>query len=394
VAMLGSWSREEVAQRNDSGRPVIAIDCRYIGPRPSGIAQTVRALVDFVPELAPDLDFLFLRSPALGGRLSEAANVREVVVSEAANGPGTMWWLPHVVDLSGVSLFHATFNIMPAGLAVPCVTTVHDLMWLTNPDWCNPRPAGRLQALFHAHGIKRALRSAAAIATVSQASRDEIVARCPAAADRTFVTLSGVSPDFRPAQRDDARLAALDLRTGTPFILTVGQYAPYKNHEGAVRAFAIAFADRPDIDLVLVQRMGKGAHRLLRLAETLGIGGRVRLLRSVSEQDLVQLYSAAAALLHPSFCEGFGNPLAEAMACGCPVVTSNISAMPEVTGGAALLAPPDDPHAIAAALHEAVVDKDQAARMHSAGLARAAQLSWRSFAADTLAIYRRALVAA
>lgn len=383
-----------MTQRNDSARPMVGIDCRYLGPRPSGIAETVRALVDFVPALAPDLDFLLLRSPAQHGRLSGAVNVQEVVVPQAANGPATMWWLPRVVDLSGLSLFHATFNIMPAGLPVPCVTTVHDLMWLTHPGWCNAQPNGRLQALFHAHGIKRALRRAAAIATVSEASRGEILARFPAAADRIYVTLSGVSSDFRPVPRDAERLAGLGVRVARPFVLTVGQYAPYKNHEGAVRAFAIAFADRPDIDLVLVQRMGKGAHHILRLAETLGIGGRVCLLPPVSRQELVQLYSAAAALLHPSFCEGFGNPLAEAMACGCPVVTSDLSAMPEVTAGAALLTPPGDPHAIAAALRKAVTDKRRAAAMRKAGLARAAELSWRTFAADTLAIYRRALAAA
>jgi glycosyltransferase involved in cell wall biosynthesis len=379
-----------VTQGIDGVRPVVGIDCRYLGPRPSGIAQTVRALVEFVPGLAPDLNFLLLRSPAHCGRLSDAANVQETVVPEAANGPATMWWLPQVVDLSAVSLFHATFNIMPAGLKVPCVTTVHDLMWLTHPHWCNPRPTGRLQALFHGHGIKRALRHAAAIATVSEASRAEILAHCPEAAQRTFVTLSGVSPVFQPVERDAARLRVL-VGSDRRFILTVGQYAPYKNHEGAVRAFAIAFADQPEIDLVLVQRMGQGAHRLLQLAQKLGVGGRVRLLRSVSEEDLVRLYSAAAALLHPSYCEGFGNPLAEAMACGCPVVTSNVSAMPEVADGAALTAPPDDPHAIAAALRKAVLDTRYAATMRKAGLARAARLSWSRFAADTLAVYRRAL---
>lgn len=377
--------------RNGGAGHTVCIDCRYLGPRPSGIAETVRALADFIPALAPDIDFLLLRSPAHEGRLSEAANVREAVVPYAANGPATMWWLPRVVDLSGVSLFHATFNIMPARLGMPCITTVHDLMWLTAPHLCNPGAVGRLRALFHGHGIKRALRDAAAIATVSEASRARIVALSPAVAERTFVTLSGVSPDFHPTPRDAVRLAELGVRPDKRFVLTVGQYAPYKNHEGALRAFAHAFADRPDIDLILVQRMGEGAGHLSRLAQTLGIGERVRFLPTVNRQDLVKLYSAAAALLHPSLCEGFGNPLAEAMACGCPVVTSDLSAMPEVTGGAALLAPPEDPQAIAAALRLAVNDERQAAVMRKAGLARAAQLSWRDFAAATLAVYRRVL---
>lgn len=372
----------------------VCIDCRYIGPRPSGIAEVVQGLVDFVPALAPDLDFLLLRSRSQGARLSDASNVRELIVPQAANGPATMWWLSRVVDLSGIDLFHATFNIMPAGLRMPCVTTVHDIMWLTHPAWCNPRPFGRIERLFYARGIERALRNAAAIATVSQASRDEIVALAPETAPRAFVTRSGVSADFRPVGTGAASLAVLGVPPGKRFVLTVGQYAPYKNHDGAVRAFALAFGGRDDIDLVLVQRMGKGAQRLLRLAADLGIAGRVRLLGPVGRSAMVQLYSAATALLHPSFCEGFGNPLAEAMACGCPVVTSNASAMPEVTNGAALLADPCDPTAIAAALLRVAGDPEQTEAMRRAGLSRASELTWPAFAAANLAIYREVLASA
>src|SRR5690606_16674046 len=314
-------------------------------------------------------------SPAHTGPLSRAANVREAVVPQAANGPATMWWLARVVDLTGVNLFHATFNIMPAGLTMPCVVTVHDLMWLTDPGLCAAGPPGRLKAMFHAHGIRRALNRAAAIATVSEASRAAIRAADPAAAERTFVTTSGVSPEFAPTPPDRAALAAMGLRPDRPFVLTVGQYAPYKNHEGAVRAFALAFAEGPPVDLVLVQRQGGRAGQLLRLAKDLGVEQRVHVLAPIGRPALVTLYSMAAALLHPSFCEGFGNPLAEAMACGCPVVTSNVSAMPEVTGGAALLAPPNDPAALAAALRAAVLDPRQAEVLRAAGKARAAALS-------------------
>jgi glycosyltransferase involved in cell wall biosynthesis len=304
-----------------------------------------------------------------------------------------MWWLPRAINLSGVDLFHATFNILPAGLRMPCVTTVHDVMWLANPQLCNSSRFGWIERAFHAHGIGRALRRSAAIATVSRASRDEIVAWAPAAAERIFVTRSGVSPDFRPVDPAPGLLTALGLPPGRKFVLTVGQYAPYKNHEGALRAFALAFRDRDDIDLVYVQRMGRRVQRLLQLADELGLAGRVRLLRSIGREDMVQLYSAATLLLHPSFCEGFGNPLAEAMACGCPVVTSNVSAMPEVTSGAASLADPHDPATFAAALRRIVDDPREANAMRERGLARAAELSWQDFAAANLEIYREVLAA-
>jgi len=127
------------------------------------------------------------------------------------------------------------------------------------------------------------------------------------------------------------------------------------------------------------------------LASELGVEGRVRILRHVSGDDLPQLYSLASALLHPSFCEGFGNPLAEAMACGCPVVTSDISAMPEVTGDAAILADPHDPAAMVSALSRLLGDKELALQMRDKGLARASELTWESFAKTTLSVYRQAL---
>jgi hypothetical protein len=164
----------------------------------SGIAEVVQALVDHLPEMAPDLDFLLLKHPAASARLSEAENVTEQVVRQPANGPATMWYLPYVAGLTGVDLFHATFNIMPAGLSMPCVTTVHDLMWLTQPALCSARFKGKVERFFYGHGIRRALNRAAALATVSTATRDDIAAYCSKAGARSFVTLSGVSPDFRP----------------------------------------------------------------------------------------------------------------------------------------------------------------------------------------------------
>lgn len=372
----------------------IALDCRYLGTRPSGIGEVVAALVRHLPVLAPECEFTFLRSPLGDQPLSNAANVREVVVRAAANGPVTLLHLPLAVDLAGIDLFHAPANILPGGLKMPAITTVHDVMWLTHPHWCNPAPWGRVERHFYGHGIRRALSASALVATVSEASRTEIVRLAPAAADRVIVTPSGVAGDFRPAPRDPGALAAIGVPPGRRYCLIVGQGAPYKNHEGALRAFALAFAALPDIDLVLVRRRGDTGPALERLARSLGIAERVHFLTVVDRPALVQLYAGAEALLHPSFIEGFGNPLAEAMACGCPVVTSDCSAMPEVTGGAALLADPRDPGALAAALKRVLDDPALAAELRERGLARAAALDWRAFAAANLALYARVLAGA
>lgn len=372
-------------------RPIVGIDCRYITERPSGIGEVVQALVDHAPALAPDLHFLLLKHPSAPARLSAAANVEEVVVPAPANGPTTMWLLPHAVDLSRLTLFHATFNIMPAGLKVPCITTIHDMMWVAQPRLCRPRFWRWGETWFYRQGILRALAKATAIATVSDATRAAIADFAPEAAARVHVAHSGVAPDFRPLPACDATLARLGLRPGKRYVLTVGQYAPYKNHEGALAGFAAACAERDDVDLVLVQRLDQATDRLKAQAESLGVADRVRFLSGLTREQLIMLYGSAAVLLHPSFCEGFGNPLAEAMACGCPIVTSDRSAMPEVTGGAALLADPHDSAAIAARLRQVLDDGKLAADLSARGLARAAELSWRGFAEANVALYRKTL---
>lgn len=377
-----------------SDRVRIAIDCRYLGPRPSGIGECVAALVEHLPGLAPAWEFTLLRHPQAPAPLSIAANVREVTVRAAANGPVTLMHLPWAVDLSGIDLFHAPANILPGGLAMPTVATVHDIMWLTHPEWCNPRLWGRIERAFYAHGITRALKGASAISTVSAASCAAITAHMPKAAGRVAVIPSGVSGDFAPVARDAAALARIGVPEGRRYALVVGQGAPYKNHERALHAFAAAVSGGADIDLVLVRRRDASGMRLDALARALGIGARMHFLRAVVRADLVRLYAGAEVLLHPSLCEGFGNPVAEAMACGCPVITSNLSAMPEVAGGAAVLVDPFDVGDIAAALLRVCGNSAARAALRKRGLARAAMLDWRAFAESHLALYRRVLAQA
>jgi glycosyltransferase involved in cell wall biosynthesis len=375
----------------------VCVDCRYIRERPSGIGVWVQVLVDYLPGLAPDLHFLFMKHPKGPERLSPAPNVSECVVPQEANGPATMFWLPRIVDLRGVDLYHNTFGIMPHGMPIPTVVSVPDIMQITHPSWAKgPEPWGWIEVAFKWHGVKKSLRDADLIIAVSEATRKEIASVDPAAAARTRVALQGVSEDFHPLQGSEGQRLIEGARRryvhGAPrFILTIGQFSIYKNHERVLRAFAQAFGHEPDMHLVFVQRLGRGPSVLRPIARELGVDARVHFIRDVPLLELVALYNSAVALCHPSLYEGFGNPVSEAIACGCPVITSNRVSMPEVAGGSALLVEPEDIGQIAEALRRIAEEPELAASLRTKGLARAAQLTWKPFAERHVEAYREVL---
>jgi glycosyltransferase involved in cell wall biosynthesis len=164
---------------------------------------------------------------------------------------------------------------------------------------------------------------------------------------------------------------------------------PYKNCDGLLRAWAMARAELPGRQLVVVgpgrdEKYYAGLHTL---ANELGIAGEVVFTGGVPLEDTVAFYRGADVFVYPSLNETFGLPILEAMACGCPVVTSNTTAMPETAGGAAILVDPRDPASIARAIIEAVGSRD---RLRKAGLKRAAEFTWAATAASTLDVYREA----
>ncbi len=193
---------------------------------------------------------------------------------------------------------------------------------------------------------------------------------------------------FRPGDADEAR-RHVRTRYGVtkPFVLFVSSLWPYKNCDGLLRAFALAKPDLAGHRLVVV---GPGRDKtyvaeLRALADSLGIADDVIWVGGVPLEETVDFYRAADVFVYPSHNETFGLTILEAMACGCPVVTSDRSAMPETAGGAAVLADPEDPRSIAAAVLRAC---DTADELRARGLARAAQFTWARTAQQTLEVYR------
>ena len=190
---------------------------------------------------------------------------------------------------------------------------------------------------------------------------------------------------------EEARRAVADqFGVSGPYVLHVGTIEPRKNLERLVTAMAhLAQRGTPHI-LVCAGAPGWGAAALHRHLEATGTGDRVRLLGAVPDAVLPALYAAADALAFPSLYEGFGLPLLEAMACGTPVVTSNVAAMPEIAGEAAVYVDPRDPEAIAAGLDRVLHDTGMRAALIDRGLARARSFTWERCARETLAVYDEA----
>lgn len=194
---------------------------------------------------------------------------------------------------------------------------------------------------------------------------------------------------FRPGDRDAAwEVVSTTYGVSKPFVLFVSSLWPYKNCDGLIRAFASARRELGDRQLVIVGpgRDGAYAGELRALAAELGVADDIVWVGGVPLAETVHFYRTADVMVYPSFNETFGLPLLEAMACGCPVVTSNATSNPETAGGAALLADPADPDSIADAVVAAC--GPQSDQLRARGLARAAEFSWAVTAEHTLEVYR------
>ena len=367
----------------------VVVDARYVRERPSGIGTYVRALVERLPAQAPCDQFLFWAHPLAPRPLSGSPNTDDVVVRPGPNSPLTVWWPRRYASFHEVDLFHSPHNVMPHGLPCATVITVHDVMALERPDLHLKGIERLVKSAYYRQAIWRALREAARIIAPTRAAADSICALEPAATARVRVIYEAADPCFRPApdaERLRRRVVALTGSDG-PYLLVVGANRAAKRHADAIAAFA-AGVPAP-WRLVLVQRQGSsGALAPLPLAP--GVAGRIVRIGGVTRDDIVTLMQAAGALVQPSVYEGFGLPVIEAMACGCPVVASDIPVFREVTAGAAVLAEPLHIERLADALRMVIASPARRREMAAAGLARAAQFSWDRCATETLEVYQEA----
>jgi glycosyltransferase involved in cell wall biosynthesis len=281
-----------------------------------------------------------------------------------------------------VDLFHATDFVLPPTLPrTRTLLTVHDLSFVRTPEATAPSLKAYLDVV-----VPRSARRADHILADSMATKTDLQALYDLPEDKITVLLSGVDPRFRPLPFDMTMRTRYRLGE-RPYILSVGTVQPRKNYGRLIAAVARLRAQGHDVSLVIVGGKGWLDDPIYAALDAAGMRDHVHFTGFADEADLPMLYAGALCFAFPSLYEGFGLPVLEAMACGIPVMTSNLSSLPEVAGDAAILVDPHDLDALAEALGQLIENSELRARLIAAGLARAAQFSWEQSAAQLRAVY-------
>jgi glycosyltransferase involved in cell wall biosynthesis len=289
-----------------------------------------------------------------------------------------------------LDLFHSPDFVLPPTGRTPALLTIHDLSFLRVPQFFVPGFRDYLE-----EAVVRAVGRAQHILADSESTRRDLVELLAVDSRRVTVVYPGVEAEFQPVGRS-VELDRIRTRYGLPdqFILGLSTLQPRKNFDGLIRAFGQLLASRghePKVaNLHLVIGGGKGwmYEDLLTLPAALGLDQRVHFPGFVSDDDLPALYTLADVFAFPSWYEGFGIPVLEAMACHTPVVVASNSSLPEAVGDAGIMVDAADTDALVNALGRVVTDDDLRRHLVSAGQAQARRFAWEVSAKQLLSLYQ------
>lgn len=384
---------------SDSTRPPrIAIDVTAAVTQGGGIGRYTREMVWALAAVDRETSYHLFHakmpaSPPVPNPLPTGANIHHHAAPVSDRWLYRLWHRLHlplpVQWFTGpIDLYHSPdFVLPPLRGNIPTLLTVHDLSFVHYPETFTPALVSYLSQV-----APPSVARATHILADSEATRADLINLWQTPAAKITVLYSGVNEKFRPVT-EKAALAALRARYGLgegPYLLSVGTLQPRKNYQMLIRAFKGVAAQWPH-NLYIAGGKGWLYEETLAEAAAQGLGERVKFLGFVEDGDLPALYSAAALFLFPSFYEGFGLPLLEAMACGVPVVSANTSSLVEVAGEAAWLLPPQDERAWQETMHRLLLDAPRRARMVAAGFLQARRFTWRKTARQLVSVYRELL---
>ena len=363
----------------------VAFDAAPAHRDPTGVGVYVRDLATAL--LARDPESIGLIGVRPDGPLAGAAasSPRSTFLRAGGHHRWLMTRARRDVAAMGSDLVHFTNAAAPLRPGRPYVLTIQDLSLFRHPRYHPPLRVATAPLML------LAAQRAAAVIVPSEATRSEMSRLLHVSGRRVVVVPHAASTHITPGPADRATLslARSELGLGSdPYVLSVSTLEPRKNHVRLVEAFERLAVQQPSTRLVLVGGPGWLGRSLRRSVLASPMADRIHVVGYVPQERLAALLAGASVFSYVSLYEGFGLPILDAMRAGVPVVTSTISSMPEVAGGAAVLVDPYDPDAIAAGLAEAIRRRPH---LVTAGLTRAAARCWGDVAAETSDVYRWAV---
>ena len=366
----------------DGGR--VAIDARKL--RDFGIGTYIRNILVELHRIDADTPYVVLsRSHDLEQVRQLVPRFRVVVEDAEPYSLGEQVRIPWRLRREGVSLVHEPHYVLPPLTPCRSVVTIHDCIHLMFPQYLPNRFAHLYARAF----MWTATRQAARILTVSEASKRDILRFFAIPADKVQVIYNAIDGRFlTPPDEATTERVRQRYQLDHPFVLYVGNIRPHKNIERTIDAFGRTREDGPTgLKLVIIGDEVSKYPSLRQMVHRHKLDKHVRFLGFQPQETLASFYRLARAFVFPSLYEGFGLPPLEAMACGTPVITSNVSSLPEVAGDAALLVDPYDVEALARAMVRIVTDQPLRDMLVARGLARARQFSWTESVAKIRSVY-------
>jgi len=359
-----------------------SVDAHAIGCHLTGNEVYIRNLLNHFARLDRHNQFLaYLAKPAAGLQLPESIDTRQV----SSNPFRRLGFdFPLRLRADRPDLLHVQYT-GPIACRVPQVVTVHDVSYLEYPQYFT-----RFRSIQLRLTVKRTVEAASRVLTPSEYSRDAILRHYKLDPQKVVVVPIAASPVFRPIERHvAASVVERKFQIRAPFVLMVGDLQPRKNHLGLLRAFENVTRAYPHLPhrLVFVGKETWYSKELHRAVVSSSIADRVDFTGFVEDSELVHFYGACDLFAFPSFYEGFGLPILEAMACGRAVACSNVTAIPEVADGAGILFDPHSIDEIARAIADVLLDCELRQRLERLGIQRASQFSWEQAARRTLQVY-------
>jgi glycosyltransferase involved in cell wall biosynthesis len=376
--------------------PSIGFDYTPAFEQGGGIGRLVRDLAAALARLDTDTDYRLFVSGASLEQLPRplAPNFRWKPTPITPKWLARIWHraslpLPIETFVGNVDLYHATdFVLPPTRAKTKTLLTVHDLSFVRVPDAASPSLKRYLDAV-----VPPSVKKAQHILADSQATKDDLINLYAVKEEKVTVLLSGISPRYTPVTSSQLVLTIRNKYNidKAPYLFTIGTIQPRKNYSRCIRALKVLRDAGYDLALVIAGGKGWLEDEMYKTLDETKLHDSVHLIGFADDQDIAALYSGAEAVLFPSLYEGFGFPVLEGMACGTPVITSNISSLPEVAGDAAIMINPYEVEAIADAVKRILEDSTLRSSMIEKGFAQAAKFTWEKSAKQLLQIYANRL---